>query len=223
MRLRSTTLVLALVSALGSWCALVPLRTAAPVRGHDTVSVPAVLRPAAAPAPREPDRSGPARSAKTSRSPRTVSIPLQPPHDDELAHEAPGSADDADPERQAWRTAWNVEGADAQWTERVRDDTADQAEALLAGAVTLHELDCRETICRAQIQFADQLDAAAFSEAPRDPAQRYAFVSLDPAFDGAGFDRSEHTYELLIARERPADLPRRTTPFASESFANAEP
>lgn len=55
---------------------------------------------------------------------------------------------------------------------------------------------------------------------PHDPSQQYELQSLDPAFDGAGFDRSDHTFDLLIARPRPAHLPKHAPIIMAEGSAH---
>jgi hypothetical protein len=111
------------------------------------------------------------------------------------------------PAQQAMRSTYVTEQSDERWTAAAIDEIKQIAQPL-HGPVYVQAPDCRETVCRMFLRFADQVDAQAFIEARRDPAQRYAFQSLDPAFDGAGFDNSDYTYELLIQRQRPADLPR---------------
>jgi hypothetical protein len=72
-------------------------------------------------------------------------------------------------------------------------------------------------------QFADQLDAKAFIDAKRDPALSYEFQSLDPSFTGEGFDKSEHTYEMLVKRPRPAGLPARDSSRIREFVVRSNP
>jgi len=118
-------------------------------------------------------------------------------------------ADDNIPEQRAWRAAWAAEHQDDAWTREITEQVRTRAESLLDGEVRLSDLSCRETICRMYLQFGDQLDAKAFIDAPHDPALHYEYQSLDPEFDGAGFDRSDYTYEVLIKRSRPVHLAER--------------
>jgi hypothetical protein len=56
------------------------------------------------------------------------------------------------------------------------------------------------------VQFADQLDAAAFIEGDGEPGHSYTYQSMDPDFDGAGLDDSDQTYELLVERPLPPGM-----------------
>jgi hypothetical protein len=94
---------------------------------------------------------------------------------------------------------------DDQWTRDLLQELQDRAKAL-AGELRIEHLSCRETICRAYLQFADQIDADDFRSIPHDPAHQYEYQSLDPDFDGVGFDDSDSTFELLIRRPRPLHL-----------------
>lgn len=135
------------------------------------------------------------------------------------------------PEQRVWRAVWAQEQPDAQWAQRVIDEVTRTTRQQVEGDVQLRDLSCRETVCRMYLQFADQLDAEAFRAAPHDPMLQYAYQSLDPAFDGAGFDRSNHTYELLIKRPRAGYVSPQPSAYdsddselaASESHAGREP
>jgi hypothetical protein len=127
------------------------------------------------------------------------------------ASSAPKSEDDAiamvgnNPRQRAWRTTYGTEKQDEEWTARMRQHLKLQAEELLDDrAVSVWNLSCRRTICRMYLKFDDQLDAEAFSTAMREPGQEYEFQSLDPTFKGAGFDRSEYTYEVMVQRPNAA-------------------
>jgi hypothetical protein len=118
---------------------------------------------------------------------------------DELAEDEAMRRADTEPELRQWRIDFAKERQDEAWTQQVLDDVSAESERL-HGAVRVSDLSCRQTVCRMHLQFADQLDARAFIEAPRARELRYAFQGLDPDFDGEGFDRSDFTYELLIKR-----------------------
>lgn len=115
------------------------------------------------------------------------------------------NGDDHSPEQREWRIAWARQSQDDQWTGELLQELHDRAERL-AGQLLIKHLSCRETICRAYLQFADQIDAAEFRAMSHDPAHQYDYQSLDPNFDGVGFDDSDSTFELLIRRPRPAHL-----------------
>ena len=162
-----------------------PLATTAPpveLATAERVPQPAVVR-----AP----RLRPVQVASTAKS---------QPRDEDDAHEDQAmAASDRKPELRAWRQAWSAEDEDESWNRQVRAELRGVL-PLVQGDVTLSDLSCRQTVCRMELQFADQLDAQAFIAAPHDDALQYAYQSMDPSFDGAGFDQSEYSYELLIKR-----------------------
>jgi hypothetical protein len=152
-------------------------------------------------------RSAPAQhSPSTNRrdSPSRPAVPAKhaPPivDADELAEDEAMRRADTIPEQRVWRAAFAGERQDDAWTKQVREEVEDKSKSLLKGAVKLSGLSCRETVCRMHLQFADQIDAEHFIRAAHDPQLRYQYQSLDPEFDGAGFDRSDFTYEVLIKR-----------------------
>jgi hypothetical protein len=120
--------------------------------------------------------------------------PAEPTEDEQMA------AGRGTPEQQALREAWSEQREDADWTQSVANWLQDRARALVQGEVIVSDVSCRATVCRAYVQFSDQLDATAFQASAQQPGLRYAYQSLDPNFDGQGFDDSDHTFELLIAR-----------------------
>jgi hypothetical protein len=122
---------------------------------------------------------------------------------DELAEDEAMRRADTIPEQRMWRASFASERQDDAWTKQVRDEVEAKSKSLLKGAVKLSGLSCRETVCRMHLQFADQIDAQDFIHAAHDPQLRYQYQSLDPEFDGAGFDRSDFTYEVLIRRAGP--------------------
>jgi hypothetical protein len=65
------------------------------------------------------------------------------------------------------------------------------------------------------LQFSDQLDAQAFITSQSNPDLRYEFQSLDPEFDGQGFDKSDYGYELLITRAVAPEARAFVTPTSS--------
>lgn len=130
---------------------------------------------------------------------------------DEEENEAMAMADNSSRQR-LWRSAYAHEREDEAWTRRTMQGLRKQAAELLDDRkLLISDLSCRETICRMYLQFEDQLDADAFRKAQRDPSLQYEFQSLDPDFKGEGFDRSDHTYEVMIQRPRsegqPASVP----------------
>jgi len=110
--------------------------------------------------------------------------------------------------RQAnWRAIFSSELKNDEWTQSMLLQLRQNAAAVLDNrAVSVYSVDCRETLCRMHLQFEDQLDASAFHAAMRDPSLESEFQSLDPEFDGAGFDRSDNTYELMVHRPGPKGL-----------------
>jgi hypothetical protein len=97
-------------------------------------------------------------------------------------------------EPDAWRQAWSTEREDPGWTKQVTNELRQLAETLAHSEVVLSGLSCRQTVCRMQLHFADELDARLFIEAAHDPTLRQAYHPVDPA------DESQHGYELLIKR-----------------------
>jgi hypothetical protein len=107
------------------------------------------------------------------------------------------------PEQHEYRATWAREVPDDSWTMQMQDELRTKVRANIEGDVKVSHLSCRETICRMFLQFADQLDVDAFMATPYGASFDYRFQSLDPDFDGTGFDRSDYTHELLIKRPRP--------------------
>jgi hypothetical protein len=196
-----------------------PASRAGTLRESEVVPEPAAL---AAAKPQTPPVSfKPANAKGAVPVPAPGSAPsaaaLERRADDEEAEAMRAGA--GSPEQKAMRSTYVTEQPDERWTASAIEEIKRIAEPL-HGPVYVQDPSCRETVCRMFLRFGDQVDAQAFIAAQRDPAQRYAFHSLDPSFDGAGFDGSDYTYELLIRRERPADLPRRA-PSAVEDEGTA--
>lgn len=126
------------------------------------------------------------------------------------------AADDNTPEQRVWRTRWSRERHDGAWTQQMHDEVQRVGRSVLERDLKYYDLSCRETVCRVYLQFADELDAQAFMKAPRSAGVHYELQSMDPQYTGEGYDRSDFTYELLVVRERPDDLP------ASEPEDHAE-
>ena len=115
------------------------------------------------------------------------------------------SGEDNSPQRRALRSRFANEREDASWTLRIQSEIDRTSAARLRGPIDVDGLSCRETLCRAYLKFDDELDVAAFQQAPHDPELRYEFQSLDPDYRGEGFDNSGYTYELMIERPVPAN------------------
>jgi hypothetical protein len=147
----------------------------------------------------------------------TARDPLE--YEDEVAEDEAIVAGDHTPEQRAWRIAWSGEHEDESWTNNVGEELRAKTKALAYGNVELSALSCRETVCRMELKFADQLDAQAFVSAPHDPGVQYEYQSMDPDFDGAGFDKSDYAYELLIKRPAPDYLPAASVDIGSADKA----
>lgn len=165
---------------------------------------PTSERPSPAPVAAEVPRA-PA-SAQSTPQPRAQAEPAVHEDEDRAMAVAQGS-----PEQRAWRMAWSAEREDPSWTQQVADELRQMAESLARGEVVLSGLSCRQTVCRMQLKFADQLDARLFIEAAHDPQLRHAYQSLDPA-GGRDVAKSEYTYELLIKRPSADYSPQPGTP-----------
>jgi hypothetical protein len=142
----------------------------------------------------------------------TERAPVPPMIDDVRERRAPDRDDDPDavaektamrtadhsPEQGEWRKAWSIEQPDPCWTQQIAAELRAKTQAFLHENLALSDLDCRETVCRMELQFADQRDEQALMSAPHDPAQKYEYQSTDPV---------SHSYELLIKRPELAYLP----------------
>jgi hypothetical protein len=118
------------------------------------------------------------------------------------------AAHERSPEQRQLRRSWRRQATDEAWTrETLRwfDDAARQRG--LAGPITVSQASCRASVCRLYVQFEDELDAQAFIAGPTAPGVRHVYQSLDPDYDGAGFDDSEYSYEVLIERTLPPGTP----------------
>jgi hypothetical protein len=127
--------------------------------------------------------------------------------EDGRAEDEAMAAGDNRPEQRVWRATWSRERQDGAWTQQMHDEVQRIGRSVLERDLKYYDLSCRETVCRVYLQFADQLDAQAFIKAPRGSDMHYEFQSMDPEYTGEGYDRSDFTYELMVVRTRPADLP----------------
>lgn len=142
-------------------------------------------------------------------------------------HEADESATHEPAEHTATRERWLKEKSDTAWTQQMSDTIRRTVEGELAGEARYSQLDCRKTVCRGIIKFADEMDAKAFVKAhEKDGQLSVALESHDPTFDGTGFDRSEYSYEMLITRaengarsagQSPSSTEEETAPKADET------
>jgi hypothetical protein len=108
--------------------------------------------------------------------------------------------DDNRPEQKVWRTQWALEEHNPEWTQRMQDELHARAKASLHGDIDILEPSCRESLCIMHIKFADDLDVKAFQEASRGPDFHYELQSLDPNYNGEGFNEADFEYELIIKR-----------------------
>ena len=155
-------------------------------------------QPGRAPSAAEPPLArAPAPSALQAEPPAHEEPPVQPV---QQVHEEDGKADPS-----AWRKTWSAERDNPSWNRQVTRELTQMAESLAYGEVVLSDLSCRQTVCRMQLQFADELDARLFMEAPHDPKLRQAYQRVDGA-------KSAHTYELLIKRPSTDYSPEPGTP-----------
>jgi len=106
-----------------------------------------------------------------------------------------------------WRRLWVDEAPADPWTSQLRSEVVARIGDRLRAAVSLHQIDCRETICHLYLHGASDVEAqAGLATLRRAPVevehQRFAdHVELEDA-PGAGT-----TYEVIIRRDRPAWLP----------------
>jgi hypothetical protein len=142
----------------------------------------------------------PAPSTLEAEPPAHEEHPVQQAQQAQQVHEEDGKDDPS-----AWRETWSTERDNPSWNKQVTRELTQMAESLAYGEVVLSDLSCRQTVCRMQLQFADELDARLFMEAPHDPKLRQAYQSVDGA-------KSAHTYELLIKRPSPDYSPEPGTP-----------
>ena len=151
---------------------------------------------------------------------RAGSLPVPPTSArslDEIAEDEAIFAESDRPEPRIWRAAWANERHDEQWTRQTYEDVGAKARALLKGELKMHDLSCRESVCRMYLKFADQPDAQAFITAPQDSALQVGYQRLDPQFVGDGYPKSDYEYEVLIKRPEGA-APRVISEIASDAM-----
>lgn len=107
------------------------------------------------------------------------------------------------PDHRARRETWAREKPDERWTSQMRDELAEKVRANVDGDVKVSHLSCRETICRMFLHFNTELDAYKFVATPYAASLDYLFQPLDPNYEVALAERSDHTHELMIKRPRP--------------------
>ena len=161
----------------------------------------------ALPLGRAPLQVAPRSSQESASIPRAIRTAAREPTSDEVREDEAIATRANSPQQREWRSDFVGEREDPEWTQHTRQALSRAAESLLQGALKIQELSCHETICRTYLQFADQLDAQTFIARSREPGLEYEFQSLDPSFDGEGFDASDYQYEVMIRRPRPAHLP----------------
>ena len=105
------------------------------------------------------------------------------------------------PEQREWRLAWLHQKDNPAWTTSMQSALQDTAGRTLSGELSIVQGSCHETLCIMTLQFEDELEAAAFKQAPHEPGLHFEFQSLDPRFKGEGYDASDYTYELIVKRE----------------------
>jgi hypothetical protein len=209
---RKTSLAIAaLLTAITFYWIALPTSDAKPAPIH-TTTAGGDLEPSA---PRLPvPRLQPATAAT-----QLPSANAPPEDEDDRAENEAMAAADNNPEQRVWRTTWSRERQDEAWTQRMHDEVQRTGRSVLEGDLKYYDLSCRETVCRVYLQFADQLDARAFMNVPRGSSTHYEFQSMDPEYTGEGYDRSDFTYELLVVRARPDDLPASEPPDPAEEEA----
>lgn len=109
-------------------------------------------------------------------------------------------AEDRLSEQATWRSAWLSEQEDANWTRAVSEEMQRDAETLASGHVDIHDVSCRETVCRFYLDLANLEDADAFMSVERDPDLHYEFQSMNPGVEDTE-PNAKHNFEVLVARE----------------------
>jgi hypothetical protein len=134
------------------------------------------------------------------------------PDDDELVSEEEMPEDlsiyswEPSPQFLERRKTWTDEAPDTTWAERLRSELAQRTGDRLHTAATLHQIDCRETICQLYLHAENAEDAEAiFATMSQDRIeveheQLAANVQLEDTPSGGT------TYELVIRRDRPASM-----------------
>jgi hypothetical protein len=117
-----------------------------------------------------------------------------------------------------WRRTWADEAPGPSW-EALRTQLP-QLIGVLHSAATLHQIDCRETICQLYLHVENAADAQAlFATMSRDRLR----VEHEQLADDVQLEHSPSggsTYELLIRRDRPASLPPHV-PGAMRAYSEA--
>lgn len=117
-----------------------------------------------------------------------------------------------------WRKTWSDEAPDPTW-EPLRSRLAQWVGSLRSPA-TLHQIDCRETICQLYLHVENVEDAQAiFASMSRDRVQaEHEQLADDVQLEHTPSGGS--TYELVIKRDRPASLPPHV-PGAMRAYSEA--
>jgi hypothetical protein len=138
---------------------------------------------------------------ESSRAGSSSQTPVEALAEDDMMIRA-----DRSPEQREWRATFATELQDDDWTQRMRSEVNGKANAILQHPVRISGLSCRETICRMVLEFRDRASALAFMSEPHDAALRYHYQSHVPCTDPSMVHDCDRSYEVLISRERPADL-----------------
>jgi hypothetical protein len=105
------------------------------------------------------------------------------------------------------RQDWADEKPNVQWTDQLKKVIKEiGSNAELLSDFSLQHISCRQTTCRMHIQFSDEVDASQFDKLLSAAGRwEYSSHSMDPDYDGNGFDRSEGSREILLRRPAEPD------------------
>ena len=125
------------------------------------------------------------------------------------------------PEQTEWRNTWIDEGEDVEWTKKMEDEILKKANSLLTGSFDVRHLSCRETVCRMYLQFEGVDDVEAFTSAESPPEYMYGFQHLNPPLSRVKDSQGvKYNFELMVKRDRPANLPDNIKSRTAESHSS---
>ena len=117
-----------------------------------------------------------------------------------------------------WRRAWADEAPDPIWAEQLHSEFSRRTGAG-AGGATLHQVDCRETLCQMYLHTNEAQNAEAIIASMGGAQLEYEelgdHVQLEDAPAGGVL------YEVVVRRDRPTSMPPHV-PGAARAYALAE-
>lgn len=106
-----------------------------------------------------------------------------------------------------WRRTWFDEAPDNTWADQLRTEATERMGDILRSSISLHQIDCRETMCQLYLHTDGGLDDQAILEALREDWVEVEHQEIAANIQIEGAPIGGTTHEVVVRRARPQRMP----------------